>query len=259
MFSQSNIKIFSRKIQTLKPLLLDDAIHQANWVITGTSWSSDLEYEAIKKAKKLNKFVVTYLDHWVNYRERFNWHGPEILPDEIWVGDRAAFDLAAEVFPEVNIKEVPNPYWKDFKNKFDDVEAIPDEEGAKILFASSNIDGIRKQQKDIKFSDYEILEIFLNKLPSLSFYEKIEEITIKNHPSEPANKYEKFNFKNFHKKVILNSNKSNILLIKENSYIAGYESMLMVLGSVCGKSTINIDMKLDRLQNVPKDYINYSI
>lgn len=253
------VEVFSRKIGYLKSLSIEEAIDQSDWVLTSTSWSSDLEYKAIKKAKELNKFVVTFLDHWVNYRERFNWHGSEILPDEIWVGDRDAYNLAIEVFPELNVRQLINPYWQDFKNDFQDLESIRDDGGIRILFASSNIDGIRKQQKDIKFSDDEILQNFLNKLSSLPFYEKIEKITIKTHPSELANKYEKFNFRNLHKKIILNSDKSNIFLINENTYIAGYESMLMVLASVCGKSTINIDMKLDRLQNIPKNYIDYRL
>lgn len=253
------VEIFSRKIGSLRSLSIEEAIGKSDWVLTSTSWSSDLEYKAIKFAKESNKFVVTFLDHWVNYRERFNWHGPEILPDEIWVGDSDGYDLAIEAFPEICVKKVRNPYWHDFKNEFEDMEAITQAGEIRILFASSNIDGARMQQNDIGFNDNEILQKFLDNLSMLPFYEQIEQITIKNHPSELLNKYQNINFGALKNKIILCPDKSNVLLIKENTYVAGFESMLLVLAKICGIQTININMNLSRLSKIPKQYIDYII
>ena len=76
-------EIFQRKIGPLKEISEYQAINNCDWVLTGTGWSTSFEYDAIKIAKEKDKYVVSFIDHWVNFRERFNWHGPEILPNEI--------------------------------------------------------------------------------------------------------------------------------------------------------------------------------
>jgi len=65
---------------------------------------------------------VSFIDHWVNYRERFgyplkNWKNN--LPDEIWAGDKYAFLIAKKLFNKIlPIKLVKNPYFKEIKNKY---------------------------------------------------------------------------------------------------------------------------------------------
>ena len=59
---------------------------------TGTS--SDYEKKAMLLARKYNKKVITYLDHWVEYRERFMIRNKIFRPDEIWVSDKYAFKIA---------------------------------------------------------------------------------------------------------------------------------------------------------------------
>ncbi len=56
-------------------------------MLCGTSWQSDLEWRATELARRSGKRCVAYLDHWVNYRERFEREGELRLPDAIWVAD----------------------------------------------------------------------------------------------------------------------------------------------------------------------------
>lgn len=109
--------IFKRKLGKIKRQHFDLLIENSDWVLTGTSWESDLEYRAIKYAKNKGKYVVSFLDHWVNYRERFSWHGPEVLPDEIWVGDEDAKNLAENIFKGLKVRFIENPYWYEFKSQ----------------------------------------------------------------------------------------------------------------------------------------------
>ncbi len=110
-------KIFERKLGNIETLPLDEAIRQADWVLCGTSWQSELEFDAIKLARALGKRSVAFLDHWVNYRERFERKGELNLPDEIWVGDPIAAELAGKIFDLTPIRLVENPYFMDIREE----------------------------------------------------------------------------------------------------------------------------------------------
>ena len=43
--------------------------------------------KVILKSEKQGKKVISFLDHWVNYQERFTRNNNKYLPDEIWVGE----------------------------------------------------------------------------------------------------------------------------------------------------------------------------
>ena len=94
-------KIFKSKCAQVKFLELNDALNRSSWLLAGTGWQTNFEIQAISKARKLGIKTVAFLDHWVNYRERFKFNGSEILPDEIWVGDRDAETLASNIFREI--------------------------------------------------------------------------------------------------------------------------------------------------------------
>ena len=83
-------KIFARKLGDVPMLsraaFLDEQMI-ADFVLTGTSWGSDLEKRVVKTARARNIPVASFLDHWSAYRERFLLDGELVLPDELWVGD----------------------------------------------------------------------------------------------------------------------------------------------------------------------------
>ena len=87
----------------------------AEFVLTGTGWASNLEREAIRMARSHRVQVAAYLDHWVNYAERFTVDGVLELPDEIWVGDEEALDLAHRTFPTTEVRLEPNQYWSEIR------------------------------------------------------------------------------------------------------------------------------------------------
>ena len=79
--------------------------------ICSTGWQADWEKTVIEFCIGNNKDVTVYLDHWVNYLERFTRNNTQYLPDEIWVGDAYAEKIAKKHFPESTIKLVENPYF----------------------------------------------------------------------------------------------------------------------------------------------------
>ena len=75
---------FSRKISEIKNESIENLLlifPEIDFVLTGTSWGSDLERQVIQIARKQNVFVTSYLDHWVNYAERFRYQGMLCLPN----------------------------------------------------------------------------------------------------------------------------------------------------------------------------------
>ena len=111
------LNIFRRKLSICETLSLETALEQAEWLLCGTSWQSDLEWRAIAIARKQGKRSVAFLDHWVNYRERFIRNGIEHLPDELWVGDAEAEAIAIRLFPRVTVRYVENPYFSDLRKE----------------------------------------------------------------------------------------------------------------------------------------------
>jgi hypothetical protein len=251
------VNIFQRKIGNVYNYSLEEGIEQVDWVLTGTSWASDLEYRAIVLAMKKKKFVVSFLDHWLNYRERFNWHGTEILPDEIWVGDENAYDSARLIFADLPVRLLPNPFWEEVKILMLKSTDIMQPDDIRILFASTNIDDFKEIEPNITFSDYDILSKFLSNTSSLFNTNDITRITLSQHPSEKINKYSDFKFGQHPYKIVINNSRDTISMIGEHTHVVGFESMLLVLGKVCGKFTINIDMNLPWLEKIPKKYIDY--
>lgn len=103
-------KIFDDTNVQLRHVDLEDGIHLASIVLTGSSVSSYHELQAIQLARALGKYSITYLDHWVAYKARFCRNGATYLPDEIWVADQHGLDLAEAELPEVKRRVVPNAF-----------------------------------------------------------------------------------------------------------------------------------------------------
>ena len=77
------ISIFEGKLGIIKNSdSLFDLVKNSDWLLCGTGWQSDLEWSLIQEAKKQGKKVISFLDHWVNYQERFTRNN-KYLPDEI--------------------------------------------------------------------------------------------------------------------------------------------------------------------------------
>lgn len=94
---------------------LDEAcLDDVATVFTGTSHpaSSDgFELRALALAKRLERPTFSFIDHWVNFRLRFQQGAELVLPDHIVVPDDHAVELAAsEGLPRERLMVHANPY-----------------------------------------------------------------------------------------------------------------------------------------------------
>lgn len=236
-------KIFKEKLHNCKFMgrgQLNQALIKSDWVLCGSGWSSDFEKNVILASKKLGKKTVVFLDHWVNYLERFLINENEyILPDEIWVGDIHAKKIASLIFKSIPIVLKENPYFKDIillqkkeikkKKKFK----------KKILYVSepkSAHDKLLGIENKNNYNEHDAIKYFLS---NLDFIDKsINQIIFRKHPSEKKNKYKWI--KSFKKvKVIFSESKSLISDIKVSDIVVGCETMAMVTALLMKKRVIS--------------------
>ena len=87
---------------------LAQALDGAAMLLSGSSWTADLEHEARLQAAARGLHAVAVVDHWIGYAARFQRHGVRRLPDEIWVCDAEAYALARAAFPGQDVRLQPN-------------------------------------------------------------------------------------------------------------------------------------------------------
>ncbi len=189
------LNIFQRKLGSL-PVLgkdqLDAAIARAQLVLCGSSWSSDLEKTAVRQARKKAVRTAVYLDHWVDYAERFELAGTTCLPDELWVGDTHAQTLALKHFPAHLIQLEPNLYFEEMRAEIDAAAVQEDRRGSpglRVLYLSEPVsEYVAAGGPDCYGStEFQALTKFLEYLKSHNL--KIERLRVRHHPSEKPGKY----------------------------------------------------------------------
>jgi hypothetical protein len=236
------IAVFERRIGKIDIVELEEALPSCDWCLCGTSWQSDLEWQAIRQARDGHKRVVVFIDHWVNYRERFIRQGIEHLPDEIWVGDSYAQTLASQIFLNIPIKVVENPYFQDIQHKlrhFPQTEAST-ANGIKILYVCEPIaEHALKQYGDERYwgyTEHDAISYFLENLDI--FDQPVNKVTIRTHPSESPDKY-KYAQDSFGDLVIQGGQKTLIEEINQCSVVVGCETMAMIVGILANRRVIS--------------------
>ncbi|MDX6702724.1 MAG: hypothetical protein QOF26_2950 [Baekduia sp.] len=79
-------------------------------LVCGSSGAAELERRAVVAARAAGVPSAVWLDHWGGYRDRFVVDGTLVLPDEVWVADPEAQQLARAALPGAEIRLRGNPY-----------------------------------------------------------------------------------------------------------------------------------------------------
>lgn len=232
--------IFEKKLGTLDRQNLEECIAMSDAVLTGTGWSSNLEYDAISFARKAGKNTISFLDHWVNYEERFIRNGVAVYPNEIWVGDEPAKELAEQIFPMARITLVPNPYWIDIRSELSRFTA-KEKETASILLVSEPIrEHAAKEFGNERYWGYTEEDAIQYFFAHLHLFKDIDLVTVRPHPSEEITKYGWVKETYGHILPIeITKGKSLVEQIAKHSIIAGCESMALAVGILAGKRVIS--------------------
>jgi hypothetical protein len=235
-------KIFERKLGIIEILSLEEAISRSKSIICSTSWQSDIEFNAIKLARKFGKRSVAFLDHWVNYSDRFVRSGETVLPDEIWVGDTMAELMAKKNFPRTQIKLVDNPYLLDIRKELLEYHIChsPLADTISVLYVCEPISThALLRHGDARFWGYveeDALCYFLSNISALG--KPIERILIRPHPSELIDKYTWIQHE-FKLPIQFGGTRPLLEEITESDVVVGCESMAMVVALLAEKKVIS--------------------
>jgi hypothetical protein len=223
---------------------VEEAIAQSVSVLCGTSWQSDLEFSAIRLARSMGKRSVAFLDHWVNYRERFVRQGATCLPDEIWVGDPEAFARATDAFPDIPVALVDNPYVRGLRRELLEKALAgpgrPAAEAPSLLYVSEPVrEHALRQFGDERHWGYveeDALRYLLTHISALG--ESFARITIRPHPSERPDKYD-WALDEFELPIVIGGQLPLLDEICDADVVVGCNSMAMVVGLLADKRVVS--------------------
>jgi hypothetical protein len=174
--------LWQSRFGTTATLSVEDAVDRAAAVLTGTGWASDLEHTARTRASARGFPSIAVIDHWVNYRERFNRDGEEVLPDEIWVTDDYAAALARQEFAGIPVRLKPNLYLEEQLAKVPPLDDADQE----VLFVAEPVRS--DWDRDVP-GEFQALDYFMERRADLEIPPDAA-VRIRPHPSDPPDKYD---------------------------------------------------------------------
>lgn len=216
---------------------LSAALVGAATVITGTGWESNLEHDARKMARDQGIRSIAVIDHWTNYAARFVRNGEEVLPDEIWVVDPYAADIAQATFPTVRVVEQPNLYLLGFVSEVESHQLPMATQGNdRVLYV---LEPIRHMWGNLKESgEFLALEYFITN-SHLTPVSVNAEIRLRPHPSDPPGKYDAWLSRQDSSKVSLDRSATLAEAIAWSNVVAGCQTYAMVLALACRRTVIS--------------------
>lgn len=234
------LSVFERKLGPISPVPLQQAVEGSSWLLCGTGWQSDLEWRGIAMARESGTHSIAFLDHWMHYRERFERNGMQCLPDELWVGDENALQMARQELSPLPVRLVRNPYFEDARRELMLIQsrAVPRSDGPVILYVCEPMREIGlRQYGDAHYFGYteeEALTYFLEHKQAIAAN---AEIVIRLHPSESKGKYS-WAAARCDVPVRFSSGTTLEEDIAAADIIVGCESMAMVIALIAGKRVL---------------------
>lgn len=238
------VSVFRRVLGEVKVDTLECALDRSDWALTGSSWQSDLEWRALKLARTLGKRTVTFLDHWLNYRDRFVRMDVECLPDVLWVADRYAQQIAEREFPNATIENRGNPYLESIAEQAArQLSVIESGQAQRVLIVTEPVSvHALKQYGDalyFGYTEFDAVALMLARLPQLLGGNPLERIVVRPHPSEPLHKYEYLVANSQGLPVVVRKDGDLLDEVLGSSIVIGCETMALVVALAAGRRAIS--------------------
>lgn len=194
-------------------------------VITGTGWQTSWEHRARQYARNEGAYLISLIDHWSNYQERFSWKNETILPDEIWVTDIKAFKKCKQIFPQIKTCLIKNFYLNKILQQIKKIKTS--QKKTTYLYLT---EPIRNAWGNLKIPG--------EKLALIQFLKKHKKnagkiIIIKIHPSESIQKYKKWCTKR--EDIILTKKLNLSEAIAKSQIVYGCYSYALFIAKCAGK------------------------
>jgi hypothetical protein len=211
---------------------MDTALTGALCVLTGTGWSSNIEHDARKLAATMHIHSIAVVDHWVNYPDRFERGSEVILPNEIWVSDGYASEIAGRVFKGLRVVELPNTYLEAQVKRIHDVP-----EDSRTLLCV--LEPLRVDWGPGESSDFKALDFFAMNLHLIVGNQPVD-ILLRPHPSDPPHKYEDWIKRHPRLSIKIDLSPSLSEAIGQARWVVGAETFAMVVALAAGRQTYSL-------------------
>ena len=216
---------------------LASALSDAATVITGTGWESNLEHDARRLARERGIHSIAVIDHWTNYVDRFVRNGETVLPDEIWVSDSYAADIARRNFPTVTVVQQDNVYLAGLVAEVESRQLTTvAHDSDRVLYVLEPIRHIWGELTEP--GEFLALDYFLAHR-HLAQVSVDAEIRLRPHPSEPIGKYDAWLARQGDPRVRLDQSATLADAIAWSNVVAGCQTYAMVLALACGRKVIS--------------------
>ncbi len=241
--------IFKNKLKIKNARNFERIIEGSTIVLCTSSWESDHEYKAIKYAKKIKKYTIVLFDHWVFYKERLIRRNLLVIPDEIWVVDKYAKEIASKHFPMVKIKIKKNYFLQNFQKYLSNNQSNANTNNILYVCEPIKNHAIKMFNNAFYFGydEYEALSFFLRILPKLKI--KYNKIIIRPHPSESKMKYNYL--KKISNKISISNSKLLINDILSSHSVFGCDTMAMVVAKKLKKKVYCTIPKSGKKLSIP--------
>ncbi len=194
-------------------------------VITGTGWSSDIEHKARIWGARNKLKTIAVIDHWVNYPERFIRAGKMQLPDEIWVVDKWAYELATNSFPGVVVREFENSYLNHQLRQI-----IPPPKNGTLLYV---LEPVRSDWGRHKQGEFQALDYLLQHMDTV-WPHFVRKIILRPHPSDPVDKYH--DYLSTDNRIEMDLSSDIFQAINQADVVVGVETFALTVALSSGRS-----------------------
>jgi hypothetical protein len=211
----------------------ESALAGAATLVSGTGWATSFEHDARLLARRHGVRVVALIDHWTNYKARFERAGVTALPDEIWVTDDDALVQAAALFPGVSLVQLPNLYLAHLLREVAACAQAEPAQGNNLLYVLEPIRDAWGQDDGVE-GEFRALDFFVEQLPQLGLGDGLA-IRLRPHPSDPAGKYDAWIRSMDHLDIALDSARPLAASLAWAGAVVGCQTYAMVLALAAGK------------------------
>lgn len=203
---------------------LDEALEGAQTLLSGTGWASELEHKARQVAFSRGVYNVAVLDHWVNYFQRFERAGQVQLPDEVWVADPYALELAQSHLPGLPVRQFDNLYLNA------QVASVGEAPGNGTILVV--LEPVRNTWGKDREGEFQALDYIFDHIDKL-WPEDVTRVLLRQHPSEPLDKYQAWLVR--HSVVHMDSSRDVAAAISQADLVVGLESFALTIALAAGR------------------------
>jgi hypothetical protein len=220
--------------------------YKGDCLFTGTSHpesSNYFEVDSLQQAKESGLKTISFVDHWVNFRLRFldKYNNPN-YPDEVWVVDERAKELALEEgIPEYKLVVSGNPYheflkffWKPVYEGKSYLEFLGISASDFIVLFAPDPLSIRDGKEIAGFTEDQALEQLLDVTGQLNIP---IQVIVKCHPLQPFEIFSNI-LKKYGSNVHLLSKADTLELLNASDVVIGFFSNILLEAEALGKKVI---------------------